>query len=65
MQSQEGLLQLVVLLREQLLLQQNQKQLVMLRRLLPRNDDLSSIRIPFEGVEYVAKPALTMGSTRW
>jgi len=39
--------------------------LVTLLQLLPLNDDLSSVGIPFEGVEYVVKPALTMGSTRW
>jgi len=38
---------------------------VTLLQLLPRNDDLSSVGIPFEGFEYVAKPALAMGSTRW
>jgi hypothetical protein len=37
---------------------------VTLLQLLPLNDDLSSVGIPFEGVECVVKPALTMGSTR-
>ncbi len=64
MLSQEERLQLVDLLRVQLLLRQNQRELVMLLQRLPLNDDLSSVGIPFEGVEHLVKPALTMGSTR-
>ena len=65
MRYQEGLHQPVDLLRVQMRSQQSQKELAMLQQLLPLNDDLSSIYIPFEGVEHVAKPALAVGSTRW